>query len=295
VCFSEGDFLPGVIIDTYDGFAVFQILTAGAERRRDDIVEAISAVLKPKGIFERSDTGFRIDEGLVKRTGPVSGEVPPERLPVLERGVRLIVDIARGQKTGLYLDQRASRGLVASIASGRTVLNAFSYTGAFGAAAGAAGATRTVNVDSSAGALALARATYDANGLPVRDEDFVEADVFDYLRETDETFDIVILDPPAFAKSQASVPRALRGYKEIIMRGLDRTKPGGFLFTFSCSGHVDAALFQKVVFGAALDVRRDVQILARLGHSFDHPINVYHPEGEYLCGYFLGTAGEGAI
>jgi len=291
VCFSEGDFLPGLIIDDYDGFAVMQILTSGAEAKRDAIIQAMEEVLDPKGLFERSDSGFRIAAGLEKRCGPISGETPPGDLEVRENGMTLLADIAEGQKTGLYLDQRDSRRLLSNIAEKKTVLNAFSFSCAFGVAAMAGGATRTLNVDTSASALEQGKRTYEANDFPVREEDFVRGDVFDFLRSNDDLFDIVILDPPAFSKSQASVPRALRGYKEILMQGLKHLVPGGRLLAFSCSGHVDSALFQKVIFGAALDVKRDVQLLAKIGHSFDHPINIYHPEGEYLCGFLMRAAG----
>ncbi|MCZ7583828.1 MAG: class I SAM-dependent rRNA methyltransferase [Deltaproteobacteria bacterium] len=245
VCFSEGDSLPGLIVDEYAGYAVIQILTAGAEALRGPIVDAVTAAIGPRGIYERSESAFRADEGLEKRHGVLAGEEPPPELAVTENGMRLIADIAHGQKTGLFLDQRDARKLAYKIADGRTVLNAFSYSGGFGAAAMIGGATRVVNVDSSARALELGRRTYEANGLAVDDADFLDADVFDFLREDGDAFGFVILDPPAFAKSQAGVSRALRGYKEIIMQGLRRLEPGGFLMAFSCSGHVDTALFQK--------------------------------------------------
>lgn len=294
VCFAEGDELPGVIVDHYDGFVALQLQTAGADARRDDIVEAIRRVLAPKGIYERSDSGFRREEGLDTRTGPLFGDVPPATLPVKESGVTHLVDIANGQKTGMFLDQRDSRAMARRLATGKSVLNVFSYTGGFALAALAGGATRAVNIDTSGPALAIAREAYRANGFAVSDADFIEDDAFARLRVMDERFDVVILDPPAFCKSQSHVKTALRGYKDVIMQGLRRTNVGGLLLAFSCSGHVDADLFQKVIFGAALDVGRQAQILARLGHSFDHPINIYHPEGEYLSGYVVRAGREEA-
>lgn len=293
-CFAEGDGLPGLIVDVYDGYAVIQLQTAGAEAQREAIVEGVREALAPKGVFERSDSGFRREEGLETRSGLILPEAPLSPLPVLEAGVTHLADIEHGQKTGMFLDQRESRALLRRWAKDRTVLNVFAYTGGFSLAALAGGALRAVNVDTSAPALELAREAYRANGFAVNDADFVTDDAFQYLREIDERFDIVVLDPPAFCKSQAHVKQALRGYKDIIMQGLRRTKPGGLLLAFSCSGHVDSALFQKVLFGAALDVRREVRILARLGHAFDHPINVYHPEGEYLTGYAVLAGREGA-
>ncbi|MBZ0273478.1 class I SAM-dependent rRNA methyltransferase [bacterium] len=293
VCFSEGDGLPGVIIDDYAGHVVLQLQTAGADRRREDIVSAIERELSPRVVYERSDSGFRLDEGLERQSGTLAGDAPDDIVPIRERGLHYFVDIQHGQKTGFYLDQRDARRLVERIAEGKSVLNTFSYTCGFGVAALVGGARRVVNVDGSGPALDIGRRNYEANKLAAGEDSFIEADVFDFLREDEETFDMIVLDPPAFSKSQASVPRALRGYKEIIMRGLLRVNPGGYVLAFSCSGHVDAGLFQKVIFGAALDVGASVQILSRLTHAIDHPINIYHPEGEYLCGYFLRVGRPG--
>ena len=291
-CFSEGDRLPGLIVDNYNGFIVIQFQTAAVEARRDLIVEAVKSIFEPKGIYERSDSGFRQDEGLEKSSGVLDGEPPPPFIEVLENGIKILVDVAGGQKTGMFLDQRESRHQVRRLAEGKRVLNAFSYSGAFALAALSGKAAGVTNIDTSDKALELAKSNYELNHFEVNDEDFIDQDAFEYLRNEKTNFDMIILDPPAFCKSQAGIPKALRGYKEIIMRGLHRLNPGGLLFCFSCSGHIDANMFQKVVFSAALDAGKEVRIIQKLGHEFDHPINIYHPEGEYLCGFLLYLSDE---
>ncbi|HPQ69997.1 MAG TPA: class I SAM-dependent methyltransferase [bacterium] len=190
-----------------------------------------------------------------------------------------------GQKTGFFLDQRGSRGEVRKAAADRLVLNAFGYSGAFSVYALAGGARKAVTVDASEDALRLAAENHALNGQQVPAEDLVRADVFQYLREDDTPFDLIVLDPPAFAKSKASINRAARAYKDINMMAFKRLTPGGMLWTFSCSGHIALGLHRKILYAAALDAHRDVQILQIIGHGHDHPINVYHPEGEYLTGF----------
>ena len=286
-CFADGDRIPGLIIDNYDGFIVLQFQTAAIEAQRHLVIEAIKSVFEPKSIYERSVGGFRQDEGLEKSSGLIDGIEPPDLIEVMENGFKVLVDAVAGQKTGMFLDQREARQQVRNLAEGKTVLNVFSYSGAFALAALVGKAQRVVNVDSSSKALDLAKRNYEINDFAVDDNDFIDSDAFEYLRNDESKFDIVILDPPAFCKSQAGIPKALRGYKEIIMQGLSRLNPSGLLFCLSCSGHIDSAMFQKVVFSAAFDVGKEVQILKKLGHGFDHPINIYHPEGEYLCGFII--------
>ncbi len=286
-CFSEGDRLPGLIVDYYNGFIVIQFQTAAVDAQKELIVSAVEKVFKPEGVWERSDSGFRQDEGLESSSGLLAGSEPPEYVEVTENGIKMLVDLRHGQKTGMFLDQRQSRRLVKSLAEGRTILNTFSYAGAFALAGLAGKAKSVINVDNSADALRLAEKNYDLNQCEVSEDSFVKMDAFEYLRNTDSKFDLVICDPPAFCKSQAGIPKAMRGYKEIIMRGLHRLNPDGLLLCFSCSGHIDRSMFQKVVFSAAIDAGKDIQILKTIGHDFDHPINIYHPEGEYLCGFLV--------
>jgi 23S rRNA (cytosine1962-C5)-methyltransferase len=222
--------------------------------------------------------------------GRGQGEGGDGRIPFLENGLRFFADLAGGQKTGFYLDQRDNRARLRSLARGRTVLNLFSYTGAFSIAALSGGASRAVDVDSSESALALAREQRAANGLAAADSDFVEADVFDDVRRRTaaaEAWDIVVCDPPAFAKKRADVDRAARGYKDVNRLAMSLVAPGGWLLTCSCSGLVDADLFQKIVFGASVDARRTFAIAARQGAGGDHPVSLDCPEGEYLKGLWL--------
>jgi 23S rRNA (cytosine1962-C5)-methyltransferase len=222
------------------------------------------------------------------RAGVAWGEPPPPDLVILENGLRFPAELKGGQKTGFYLDQRGNRRMVAGFASGRRVLNAFSFTGAFGVYALAAGAAHVTNLDSSVEALEGAEAALRLNGFdPDTQADAVAGDVFQVLRDwrdAGRTFDLIILDPPKFARNRADLPAALRGYKDINLQALKLLAPGGILATFSCSGLVDTDLFQKVVFGASADAGRDAQIIARLGQGADHPILLSFPEGEYLKG-----------
>jgi 23S rRNA (cytosine1962-C5)-methyltransferase len=248
----------------------------------------MSDVFSPQGIVERSDAAARKHEGLAMRTGLACGVPPPADLEVNEFGHGFLTDLMGGQKTGFYLDQRENRAAVAGYARDRRLLNAFSFTGAFGVYALAAGAEHVTNLDRSLPALERSEAILRRNGFdPDTQAAAVCGDVFRVLRDwRDEgrTFDLVILDPPKFARSQGELPGAMRGYKDINMLALQLLAPGGILATFSCSGLVGADLFQKIVFGASLDAGRDVQVLTRLGQGPDHPILLSFPEGEYLKG-----------
>ncbi|MCB1152744.1 class I SAM-dependent rRNA methyltransferase [bacterium] len=290
VCYAEGDGLPGVVVDLYDRHAVVQFETAGADAFRDRIVAALQEVLDPVGILERSDGGFRFDEGLEPVTGLLSGSEPPDALEIQERGLRFLADLQRGDKTGFYLDHRESRRLAERIAHQRTVLNTFANTGGFSIACLAGGAKHVANVDDNADALALSKRAHALNDYAPDLTDHIQADAFEFVARCNDKFDLVILDPPAFSKRQAGVPRALREYKDLLIRGMRLLNPGGEILAFSNSGHVDAGMFQKVAFGAALESGLEVQIVGRLGQPFDHPINIYHPESEYLCGLHLRTA-----
>ena len=283
---AEGDHLPGLVADLYDDVLVLQVATLGMEKLKPFILELLAAAVNPRAVYERSDLPSRREEGLPEREGPLSGETPG-RLRVLENGLPFWVDIARSQKTGFYLDQREMRRLAGEVARGRHVLNAFSYSGAFSVCALKGGAVRADSVDSSADAVALAQENFELNGLPSDSGIFFAADVFEFLREPDLGYDFIILDPPAFAKRKTDVVRACRGYKDINRLAIQRVRPRGLVMTCSCSHFVDDRLFQQVVFQAAGEAGRRVRILQRHRQSLDHPVNIYHPETEYLKGLLL--------
>ncbi len=281
---SEGDDLPGLIVDRYGDFLVAQFLTAGMEQWKDMIVSILHSEVLCRGIFEKDDTEAREWEGLPPRVGKLWGDEPPDFVEITEHGHKFIVDIHQGQKTGFFLDQRENRKLVGSVSAGKRVLNCFSYTGGFSVYAAAGGALETVSVDSSQPALNTARTHIEMNGFSDKQNTVACTDVFQYLRDTRQEFDMIILDPPAFCKNKGQINQASRGYKDINMYALKHLAPGGLLYTASCSSYIDPDLFQKIVFAAAKDARRSLKIIQKTSHSFDHPINIYHPEGEYLKG-----------
>ena len=293
--YAESDRLPGLMVDRYDDWLVVQFLTLGVEARREMLAAAMRDLFAPRGIIDRSDVAVRRQEGLPPHAGASWGEPPPPDLVITEHGLRFPAELQTGQKTGFYLDQRENRRIVAAHAAGRRVLNAFSFTGAFGVYALAAGATHVTNLDSSIEALEGAEEALRLNGFdPDAQAEGVAGDVFQVLRDwrdAGETFDMIILDPPKFAKGRGDLPNALRGYKDINLQALKLLTPGGILATFSCSGLVDPDLFQKVVFGASADAGRDAQIIARLGQGPDHPILLSFPEGEYLKGLLCRAVG----
>lgn len=284
---GEGDFLPGVVVDRYGDTLVLQCLTAGAAAMQAEIVAALVAAIATRTIFERSAGSVRREEGLADVERVLYGEPLPDRLIIREHGHRFIVDVRHGQKTGLFLDQRDNRHLAKTCAAGRRVLNAFAYTGGFAVYAAAGGAREVVSVESSPRALALARENWQVNALPADRGQFVDADVFRYLRESGEPFDLLILDPPALVKHRTEVARGARAYKDLHLQALRRAAPGALMLTFSCSTHVDAVLFRQIVTGAAADARREVRVLRHLGPGPDHPTNVAQIEGEYLTGLLV--------
>ncbi len=287
--FSESDGLPGLIVDRYGDYLVCQFLSAGAEAWRSTIVGMLEALCAPRGIFERSEGGARHKEGLASRRATLAGAEPPEDLEIVSGAARLLVDVANGQKTGAYLDQQRNRERVAAHGREAEVLDAFSYSGGFSLACLLAGAQSAMLIDSSAEALALAERETEANGVRQRCR-FVVANVFEELRSLRSAgaqFDLVVLDPPKFVHAADQLAAGSRGYKDINMLGLTLVRPGGVLATFSCSGHVDALLFQKIVAGAAVDAGRTAQILERLSQPADHPVATEFPEAEYLKGLVL--------
>ncbi|MDD3118378.1 MAG: class I SAM-dependent methyltransferase [Victivallales bacterium] len=285
--YGECDGMPGLIVDRYADFLVCQFLSAGAERHRDDIVAALAERLHPTGIYERSDTAARAKEGLPERCGLLYGAEPPERIAIREEQLTFDVDVRKGHKTGFYLDQRDSRHTVAAACNGKEVLNCFSYTGAFSAWALAGNARHVTDIDASAYALETAMANYRRNGFaPERCEQLC-GDVFQLLRkfrDAARSFDVIILDPPKFAENRGQLPRAARAYKDINLLACKLLRPGGRLFTFSCSGAMTAELFQKVVADAALDAGRNAAVVRRLGQAADHATALNFPEGFYLKG-----------
>jgi 23S rRNA (cytosine1962-C5)-methyltransferase len=284
---GEGDLLPGLVIDRYGEFLVCQFYTAGIDNLKGVVVDALMNLFKPRGIYDKSEGGVRDEEELPPSIGVLAGEEPPELIRIEENGIRFLVDIRKGQKTGFFLDQRDNRALLSSLARDRAVLNCFAYTGGFAAYALKAGAKRVVSVETSRPALDLAKQSLELNGLSTGERDLHRADVFLYLKNSAEEFDIVVIDPPALARRRGDVEAAAGGYKFLNLHALRLLQPGGLLLTFSCSSHISPDLFQKIVFGAAVDARRRVQIVKRLGHAPDHPVSLHHPEGEYLKGLLL--------
>ena len=284
---GEGDFLPGLIVDRYSEFLVCQIFTAGMDGFKPLIVDALSKLLAAKGIFEKSEGRVRDEEGIEPSVGVLAGEPPPELIAIEENGFKFGVDVRRGQKTGFFLDQRDSRAMLSTIARDKTILNCFSYSGAFSIYALGGGAKEVVSLDSSRPALELAQRNLILNGFPIDGSELLKGDAFTYLKEGDSAFDIIVLDPPSLARKRSDIDAATGGYKFLNLHALRQVKPGGFLLTFSCSQHLSIDLFQKVVFGAAVDARRRVTILKRLGQPIDHPVSLHHPEGEYLKGLVL--------
>ncbi len=284
VVHSEGDFLPGLIVDRYGDYLVAQFLTAAMDQWKPMLVDILQRVLPCRGIFEKDDTESREWEGLETRIGKLAGEEPPDYVEITENGYPFVVNLHGGQKTGFFLDQRDNRKMVGRMSRGKRVLNCFSYTGGFSVYAAKGGATETVSVDSSDDALNTARVNFEKNGIPAENCTVVQEDVFEYLRASRQEFDTIILDPPAFCKNKHQVNQASRGYKDINLYAIKRLIRGGLLFTYSCSSFIPSDLFQKIVFGAAKDAKRKVRIIAKTSHALDHPINIFHPEGEYLKG-----------
>lgn len=284
---GEGDFLPGLVADRYGDFLVCQFFTAGMDSFKDDIIAGLSSVAPVKGLFERSDGRVREEEGLAPSIGTLEGEAPPDLITIEENGFKFLVDVRRGQKTGFFLDQRDNRNLLSAFTAGQTVLDCFSYSGAFSVYALGGGAKEVTTLDTSRPALELAEQNLALNAAAISPPQVVKGDAFAYLKESERAFDIIILDPPSLAHKRSDVEAATGGYKFLNLHALRHLRPGGLLLTFSCSHHLSSDLFQKVVFGAAIDAPRKVGVVKRLGQSIDHPVSLHHPEGEYLKGLAL--------
>ena len=309
---AEGDLLPGLICDTYGDYLVLQINTAGMEQFRDEIISLLKELLAPTMMYDRSDAATRAQEGLPDSTGPIveagaeveaeggplasgplangssaTGAAFPDHIEILENGIRFLVDVKQGQKTGFYLDQRDNRALIRGVAQGKRVLNCFSYTGGFSVYASLGGAAAVTSVEASAEALALCKENLMLNNIPLDSQRLVKADVFQFLRDDQGEYDLIILDPPAFAKRKGQVKGAIRGYKDINLYAMKRLKKGGMILTCSCSQHIDADLFQKILSYAAADASRQMQVLGLWGAPSDHPTALHHPEGAYLKAFLL--------
>lgn len=286
---AESDGLPGLIVDKYDDYLVMQCLTLGIDGRKQTLINLLADIIQPTGIVERSDASVRRQEGLDEVKGSVWGQAPPPELLVRENGHEFAVDLLGGHKTGLYLDQRDNRTAVCQPQNiaGKEILNVFAYTGGFALYAAASGASSISNIDSSIEALTLAEQNVLRNHSERAQDEYIAGDAFEvlrYYRDEGRQFDMVILDPPKFVHSQRDMKQASRGYKDLNWLALRLLRPGGLLATFSCSGRVSADLFQKIVFGAAVDAGRDVQIIQQLGQAPDHPILLTFPESAYLKG-----------
>ncbi len=291
--YAESDRLPGLIVDRYGETLVLQSLTAGSEFWKETLADILLEETGLASIFERSDADVRELEGLPNIVRPLRGN-PPGEVSIREHGLQFTVSLSEGHKTGFYLDQRDNRLRVRELAKERTVLDCFCYTGGFTLNALAGGAKSVLSVDASAAALDLGRKNAALNNLPADRQEWLEADVFQSLRRfRDEarSFDMIILDPPKFAPTRAQAERAARGYKDINLLAFKLLNPGGLLVTFSCSGGVDAGLFQSIVAGAALDAGVDAQILKHLSQAADHPVALNFPEGAYLKGLVCRVVG----
>jgi 23S rRNA (cytosine1962-C5)-methyltransferase len=284
---AEGDGFPGLIVDVYGSTLVLSIAIAGMEKQKNHILDALISQLKPARIYEKSEGRSRSLEGLETRIGFVSGDNETGLVEIMENGLKFEVEFVTGQKTGFFLDQRINREKIGALSRDASILNCFSYTGAFSVYCAEGGAKRVVSLDISKPACVTAKRNLQLNWFSTEDYPIIETDVFTYLRETQECFDIIILDPPAFAKAKKDVVKAARGYKEINLQAIKHLAAGGILATFSCSNFIEEDLFSKIVLGAGRDAGADLQLLTRLAAGPDHPVLLGHSEGHYLKGLLL--------
>jgi len=285
--YAESDNIPGLIVDRYGDILVIQSLTAGAEYWKETFADLLIEETGLTTIYERSDADVRELEGLGPKVGILRGTLSSFIIPITENNLKFNVNLQSGHKTGFYLDQRANRLRVRELAKDKDVLDCFCYTGGFTVNALAGGAKSVLSVDSSADALALCKENIELNNLPADRHTALEGDVFQLLRkfrDENRSFDFIILDPPKFAPTAAQAEKAARGYKDINLLAFKLLHAGGILVTFSCSGGIDAGLFQKIIAGAALDAGVDAQIVKHLSQGPDHPVSLHFPEGAYLKG-----------
>ncbi|TAE04067.1 MAG: class I SAM-dependent rRNA methyltransferase [Bacteroidetes bacterium] len=288
--FGEADFLSGLVIDKFGDYLVLQILSLGMEKFKPLILESLEKLLKPKGIYERNDVPVREMEGLTQQTGFLKPfEIPKNGVEIVENGFKFSVDIVNGQKTGYFLDQTRNRATLANFVKGKKVLDCFCHTGSFAIHAAGYGASHVTALDISEQAISSAKINAKLNNFEEK-IDFVCDNAFDWLKESvteNKLFDVVILDPPAFTKSRANIESAVRGYKEINLRGMKLVKKGGFLITCTCSHFVSNDLFRKTIQEAAVDAHRTVREVIFQPQNFDHPILWSVEESFYLKFYVL--------
>ena len=286
--FSEADFLPGLIVDRYADFLSVQILTSGIENIKHIILDELQQLLSPKGIFDRSDASARAHEGMEASSGGILlGTEPPEFVGVKENGIFYQVNIAEGQKSGFYCDQRDNRKWVADHVKNKKVLDCFSYSGGFSLNAMAKGAKEVISVDSSALALDTLKRNMELNNFNNIPHRLIQSDVNKQLRafrEVNEKFDVIILDPPKYAPSRSALTKASRAYKDLNRMAMLLLNEGGLLATYSCSGAVDISMFKQIIAWAALDAGKEVQFIQQFSQPADHPVRSSFPEGEYLKG-----------
>ena len=286
--FSEADFLPGLIVDRYADFLSVQILTSGIENIKHIILDELQKLLRPKGIFDRSDASARAHEGMEASSGGILlGTEPPEFVSVKENGIFYQVNIAEGQKSGFYCDQRDNRKWVADHVKDKKVLDCFSYSGGFSLNAMAKGAKEVISVDSSAPALDTLKRNMEINDFNSIPHRLIQSDVNKQLRafrEVNEKFDVIILDPPKYAPSRSALTKASRAYKDLNRMAMLLLEEGGLLATYSCSGAVDISMFKQIIAWAALDAGKEVQFIQQFSQPADHPVRSSFPEGEYLKG-----------
>ncbi len=286
---GEGDALPGLIVDRYGPFLVMQIGTLGMEKQKLWIASQLARLLPIQGIYEKSLLPTRKEEGLSPTEGVLWGEVPDET-EILEEGLYFKVALKRGQKTGFFLDQREMRQWVRAHVKGRSVLNCFSYTGGFTIAALKGGASHVDSVDISEAALEMAKQNVTRNGFSIEEQGFYSENVFKFLKEQPLPYELIILDPPAFAKKKGDVSSAIKGYRNLNREVIEKMGASTLLLTCSCSYHIDEPLFQKILFQAALEAGRPVKILGHHRLGVDHPLNLFHPETDYLKSFLLYIA-----
>lgn len=291
---GESDGMPGITIDRFQNFIVLQLLSAGAEYQRANLLAALQHCYPECSIYDRSDVAVRKKEGLPLAQGLVLGDEPPALLPIREHGMQILVDIKEGHKTGFYLDQRDSRLAARRFSANAKVLNCFSYTGAFAVSALMGGCEHVISVDTSQAALDVARQNVELNQLDLSKAEFVRDDVFQLLRkyrDEDRKFDLIIMDPPKFVENKSQLAGACRGYKDINMLAMNLLNSGGILLSFSCSGLMPIELFQKILADAAIDAGRDVQFIEQYRQAADHPVIASYPEGLYLKGFACRVVG----
>ena len=285
--FSESDYIPGLIADWIDGYISMQVTTPGLDRIKTDLAAQLAGITGAKGVYERSDDDARRLEGLAPGHGLLWGDTPTQELQVVENGHVFQVDLVGGQKTGFYIDQRDNRGLASEFASGTEALDCFAHTGAFSVYLLGGGAKSVCRVESSAKAASSGDANITKNGFDLSRSESIVGDAFQVLRkfrDQGRSFDLIVLDPPKLAPTRAQVPKASRAYKDANLLAMKLLRPGGILFTFSCSGGVDSGTFDKIVFGAMIDARREAQIIGRMTQGPDHPVRLSFPESWYLKG-----------